>query len=69
MQANPSYGDKIRRGILAPLELRFVELETYQLYRDLMILRGTSPNQLKPVRVLDTPMKYQFFNELCEETL
>ncbi len=69
MQANPSYGDKIRRGILAPLELRFVELETYQLYRDLMIFRGTSPNQLKPVRVLDTPMKYQFFNELCEETL
>ena len=66
MQANPSYGDKIRTGVLAPTELKFVQQETYQLYRDMMIMKGTSPNQLKPVRVIDTPMKLRFFNGLTE---
>ncbi len=36
-------------------------------YRDLMILKGTSPNQLKPVRVIDTPMKEKFFFGLVED--
>ena len=66
MQANPSYGDKVRNGILAPMELVFVQAETYQAYRDLMIRKGTSANQLKPVRVIDTPMKEKFFFTLRE---
>ncbi|MBR6229666.1 MAG: GH3 auxin-responsive promoter family protein [Eubacterium sp.] len=67
MQANPSYGDKIRTGVLAPTELLFVQLQSYQLYRDMMILKGTSANQLKPVRVIDTPVKLNFFNQVVEE--
>ena len=66
MQANPSYGDKIRTGVLSPTELKFVQLESYQLYRDIMITKGTSANQLKPVRVLDTPPKLRFFHRLIE---
>ena len=66
MQANPSYGEKIRRGILADLELLFLQPQTYQLYREVMIMRGTSVNQLKPVRVIDTPMKQKFFFSLKE---
>ena len=67
MQANPSYGDKIRTGVLSPMELEFVQLESYQLYRDMMITKGTSANQLKPVRVIDTPVKLRFFNRLIED--
>ena len=65
-QANPSYGDKINTKVLGPMELLFVQQQTYQLYRDLMIMKGTSPNQLKPVRIIDTPMKEKFFFGLVE---
>ncbi len=67
MQANPSFGDKIRTGVLSATELKFVELESYQLYRDMMITKGTSANQLKPVRVIDTPIKLRFFNRVVEK--
>ena len=43
--------------MLGPLELRVSQIETHALYRDIMIGKGVSSNQLKPVRVLDTPMK------------
>ena len=66
MQANPSYGDKIRNGVLSPAKLVFLQEQTYMLYRDLMIMKGTSANQLKPVRVIDTPMKEKFFFGLAE---
>ena len=65
-QANPSYGDKVRTGVLGPMELIFLQAETYQAYRDLMIRKGTSANQLKPVRVIDTPIKKKFFFTLKE---
>ncbi|MCR5543890.1 MAG: GH3 auxin-responsive promoter family protein [Eubacterium sp.] len=67
MQANPSYGDKIRNGVLSPARLVILQQQTYMLYRDLMIMKGTSANQLKPVRVIDTPMKEAFFFSLEEK--
>jgi len=66
-QANPSFGTKVRTGVLAPTELLFVQQQTYQLWRDLQISRGTSANQIKPVRVIDTPMKEKFFFGLVED--
>ena len=66
-QANPSYGEKVRTGVLGPTKLEFVQQETYQLYRDMMMAKGVSPNQLKPVRVIDTPMKEAFFFGLLED--
>lgn len=66
-QANPSYGKKVQTGVLGPLELRISQIETHALYRDIMIGKGVSSNQLKPVRVLDTPMKERFFFALVEE--
>ena len=65
-QANPSYGSKVITGVLQPMELIFVQKETYQLYRDMMIMKGVSQNQLKPVRVIDTPVKKKFFFGLKE---
>ena len=66
-QANPSYGKKVETGVLGPLELKISQIETHALYRDLMINKGVSANQLKPVRLLDTPMKERFFFALVED--
>lgn len=65
--ANPSYGDKIKTGVLSPMVLHYSQIETHAAYRDFMIMKGTSANQLKPVRVLDTPRKEKFFLTMIEE--
>lgn len=65
-EANPSFGAKIRTGVLGRTRLCITQQQTYMLYRDLMIMKGVSPNQLKPVRVIDTPMKERFFFNLLE---
>lgn len=65
-QANPSFGAKVKNGVLSHTELKFVQQETYELYRDVMMMRGVSGNQLKPVRVIDTPVKEKFFFGLVE---
>ena len=67
MQANPIYGDLVRKGSMGELELVFVQQQTYRLYRDLMVMKGVSPNQLKPVRIIDTPFKKNFFFGFIEE--
>lgn len=65
--ANPSFGSKIKSGVLNPLVLHFLQQETYYLYRDIMVMKGASENQLKPVRVIDTPVKEKFFFSLTEQ--
>ncbi|MCQ2441071.1 MAG: GH3 auxin-responsive promoter family protein [Clostridia bacterium] len=65
--ANPSYGAKIQDGILSPMAIHFVEQETYALYRDVMLMRGVSENQLKPVSIIDTPFKEKFFFGLIDD--
>ena len=64
--ANPSYGAKIKDKLLLPLKLCFLQQETYYLYRDMMMLKGISENQIKPVRVIDTPRKEKFFFGLID---
>jgi hypothetical protein len=64
--ANPSLGTKMKDGTLGPVDFHFVQQETYYLYREMMILRGISENQLKPVRVIDTLMKESFFFALID---
>ena len=66
MQANPSYGEMVREGVLGRMELVVLQQQTYQLYREMMIMKGVSSNQLKPVRVIDTPQKERFFFSLKE---
>ena len=67
MQANPTYGEMVRTGVLGRMELVFLQQQTYQLYREMQIMKGMSSNQLKPVRVIDTPQKERFFFNLKEE--
>ena len=40
---------------------------THALWREMKLARGSSANQVKPVRVLDVPMKQKFFFGLLEE--
>jgi len=40
--------------------------QTHALYRELQIMKGKSPNQLKPVRILDTEEKKAFFMKMVE---
>jgi hypothetical protein len=60
-KANPSMGDKVLKGICAPTKLNILEPETYSLYRDLMVMKGTAPAQLKPVRVIRNELQRKFF--------
>lgn len=66
-EANPSFGAKVNSGVLGRTKLCITQQETYMLYRDLMVMKGVSLNQLKPVRVIDTPMKERFFFHLLEQ--
>ena len=43
------------------------QLQTHALWRDFKIFKGASPNQVKPVRVLDSPQKEKFFFGMLEE--
>lgn len=65
-RANPSMGDKVRRGICGGTIINFVEPETYMLYRDLMVARGTAAGQVKPLTVIANDMQRRFFNAMTE---
>ncbi len=65
--ANPSLGKKVKEGILSPSVLHLLQSETFALYRDLMVMRGISANQLKPVRLIDTIVRQKFFFALIDD--
>ena len=65
-KANPSMGDKVKAGICGATRVNFLEEETYMLYRDLMILKGTASTQIKPVRVINNEMQRKFFFGLTD---
>lgn len=64
--ANPSMGDKVKKGICGATKLNFLEPETYMLYRDLMLAKGVASGQLKPVRVITNETQRKFFFGLTE---
>lgn len=68
-KANPSMGDKVKKGICGATKLNFLEQETYMLYRDLMLARGVASGQLKPVRVISNEVQRKFFFGLTEYSI
>lgn len=66
-EANPSFGEKITIGTLGRTAVHISQPETYALYRDIQVMKGASINQLKPVRVLDNPMKERFFLTMIKD--
>ena len=66
-QVNPSYGDKVLNGLIKPSKLIFAQPETYVLYKEMMLMKGNSIAQLKPVTVIGNEMQRKFFFTLTEE--
>lgn len=65
-EGNPSYGDKVAKGMLDHLRLLFLQPETYLLYRDVMISKGAASAQLKPPRIFNE-IQRRFFMALLED--
>lgn len=59
--ANPSMGKKIETGVCAPSGLILLQKETFLLYRDMMIMLGSSASQLKPVHIIMNEKQRKFF--------
>lgn len=68
-KAASDYGHKIKSGILSNIDLKFLQAETYLLYRDLMISKGTSSAQLKPPRIIINDVHKRFFLALLDDQL
>lgn len=66
-RTNEMYGYKVEKGFLGRLEIRFVQPETYLLYRDLMISKGAASSQLKPPRIITSEVQRRFFLALLED--
>ena len=60
-EAHDSYRKKIEQKMMLPLKVRFVQPQTYALYRDLKVMNGASPNQIKPIHVIDDDKLRRFF--------
>lgn len=52
---------------MLPLEVKFVEPQTFALYRDLKIMSGASPNQIKPLHVITEGRLKRFFFGLLQK--
>lgn len=66
---DPVLCNKIKKGIIGKAELHLLQKETYLLYKELKIAKGTSPAQVKPPRILRDKKDLNFFNVLIDEKL
>ena len=48
------------------LETVVLQDETNQLWRDMRVMHGKAPNQIKPVHIVDTEQKRRFFFALID---
>ena len=64
---NPVYKECIDTNEITHAVLYLQQMQTHALWREMRVLKSGSVNQVKPVRVLDTPMKKKFFYGLREE--
>ena len=61
-----AYSEARRNGTLPEAKVLVLQPETHLLYRDRRMFRDkTVPDQIKPIRVLDTDEKKMFFLALC----
>jgi len=65
-EMHDSYRQKIEKKIMLPLDVKFVQPQTYALYRDLKVMGGASPNQIKPIHVISDGRLKRFFFGLIQ---
>ncbi len=66
IEANKNIAHHIEDGYLGVPVPVILQPETYLLYRDVMIMKGTSASQLKPVQVIRNEFQRKFFFKLRE---
>lgn len=66
---DPVLSNKIDKGLIGKTELHLLQSETYLLYKELKIAKGTSPAQVKPPRILRDEKDLSFFSVLIDEEL
>ncbi len=67
-ERNVSYRKAREGGSLKPLFIGILQPDTQLLYRDRLVYRmKCTPDQMRPVRVLDTPDKERFFLAMQED--
>lgn len=66
-EINPVYKECLDTNEIGHAKLFIQQPQTHKLWRELKMLKGASANQVKPVRVLDTPMKKNFFYKFLVE--
>ena len=67
IEANPVYYECYEDKWLGKPEVYFLQPQTSLLYRDMMVMRGASLNQLKPVRVIMNERQRKFFFALLQD--
>ena len=65
-ETNKEYAVVEDRGSLSKPLVLIQQQQTHALWREFKLMKGSSSNQVKPVRILDTPMKQKFFFGLVE---
>ena len=65
-ESNKEYAFLQERGSLSKALVLIQQPQTHALWREFKLMKGSSSNQVKPVRVLDAPMKQKFFLGLVE---
>ena len=65
--ANRGLAKHFGEGHLAPIKLILLQKETYMLYRDVMIMKGASASQLKPLNVVRNEFQRKFLFALDEK--
>ncbi|MCR5088494.1 MAG: GH3 auxin-responsive promoter family protein [Oscillospiraceae bacterium] len=65
-EVNPVYKECLDTTEIDRAVLYLQQQQTHALWREIRVHKGTSLNQVKPVRVLDTPVKMKFFYGLRE---
>ena len=65
-EANPFLGEKSDRGLINDTSLLFAQPETYNLYKEVMLAKGASAAQLKPVTVINNEFEKNFFFSLTD---
>ena len=66
-QGNVSVEPLIKSGALGHPEVKFLKKGTYDEYREVLRSRGANLNQVKPLKVIDTDEKRDFFFSHIEE--
>ena len=67
-EANPSYRAARAEGKLLACRVLIGQHQTHLLYRDMQKLRRRmAPDQIKPIRLLDNPVKEKFFFSMLDE--